>query len=377
MVARLATWDRTAASLGLDPQDSVTSEGLVTVVGVLRSAGYRSAVNYLHAALQRFVMSGGVLCPAIRAVVRGCERACKRGQGPPNRAAAVPLTGLVTLPSVWLVKDDAPRCQRDVSIVACWWMLREIELASIDAGDVCFETTPVAHATLLLKVSKMDQGAKGSRVALACVCTPPATGANPLCPHCAMKRLYTASVLAVEDGGHNSQPLVVAQAGGRTSKAGVLAMISKAGELLGVAGPVRGHSFRVSGAVYLAKAGISTDRIMALGRWTSSAVNLYLRDAPTFATLATSIEAVNCASRLDAQVAAQAPAPLDYVFSTRPGVKAGGLLHKVLLGDVSVPPVMWAATCGWRFAEAGHSARRTAFRADMAKCTKCFGPGAV
>ena len=44
--------------------------------------------------------------------------------------------------------------------------------------------------------------------------------------------------------------------------------------------PAGGHSFRVTCAQLLAKAGIDTDTIMITARWTSSGVLKYIREAP-------------------------------------------------------------------------------------------------
>ncbi|KAJ3964576.1 hypothetical protein EV361DRAFT_766373, partial [Lentinula raphanica] len=42
-----------------------------------------------------------------------------------------------------------------------------------------------------------------------------------------------------------------------------------------------GHSLRAGGATFYARPGLSESMIMALGRWSSTAWKIYIRDNPT------------------------------------------------------------------------------------------------
>ena len=70
------------------------------------------------------------------------------------------------------------------------------------------------------------------------------------------------------------------------TKASAVATFEAAALLLGLslkahngARKYTGHCLRVTGAVYLARAGVDIWRIMALGRWGSDAIKLYIRNA--------------------------------------------------------------------------------------------------
>ena len=175
-------------------------------------------------------------------------------------------------------------------------MLREIEMATakVKEAELVSNDGRIARGALNVSISKADTEAAG-RVAreLLCVCDSPGVRAMDFCPACALARLRTGAVEAAPLLGDQA-PLFVNIKGGLVSKGAVRGMAEKAALLLGMSlgDRVSGHSFRATGATYLASQGVSKERIASLGRWTSSAIERYLRNAPVFATASISADAV-------------------------------------------------------------------------------------
>eukprot|EP00971_Amphidinium_carterae_P308657 6133505-Amphidinium_carterae.1 len=99
-----------------------------------------------------------------------------------------------------------------------------------------------------------------------------------LCAACAVKTLAAARS---SQGARPGDPLFVNPGLSRMSRAELASLARAALQCLGLpATGVTAHSFRGTGAVFYCAAGIEKQRIMALGRWSSEAIDRYLRDTP-------------------------------------------------------------------------------------------------
>ena len=125
------------------------------------------------------------------------------------------------------------------------------------------------------------------------------------CPVLAMRGLVRSSAgLADELGVELDKfPLAPGRGGIRLKKEHVTQVFRDATSAVGAQGlRITGHSGRVTGAQRLAAAGVDELRIQVFGRWASSAVRRYVREATldgVGATLALEVEAANEAVPLE------------------------------------------------------------------------------
>ena len=175
----------------------------------------------------------------------------------------------------------------DVLIVALWFMLREIEVAAALVGNLDLTDDAVS---IVIPLQKKSVGGSPdlTRRTLRCPCR---ARLHPLCPvHAAlrhMRRLRALGAHAVAADRH----VFPGRTGGRITKKGAveafrlvlqaagLQTVTTAGN--GKPKPVfGGHVARVSGAQFLAAAGVQVATIQLMGRWSSSAVERYVQTAP-------------------------------------------------------------------------------------------------
>ena len=157
---------------------------------------------------------------------------------------------------------------KDVIVVGCAFLLREIELAAVQRRHFEFSAgTGCGVATLLVETSKVDIEARGAKRSLECTC--------PLadCPVKAARRVC-------EDLSRDEH-IVQDRAGGPVSKEKMIAVLKDLATLRGAVDVTRitGHSMRVTGAQRLINAGLSLEQVRAFGRWKSVGLALrYLRE---------------------------------------------------------------------------------------------------
>ena len=103
--------------------------------------------------------------------------------GPPTRALPLPFVRLGSLPagrSPWVA--GGPLSPRNALVVGAWWMMREVELATVRAAHVTLTgewSRNTLGAKLSLPASKNDAAAFGADRAHRCHCL---ECANPMCP---------------------------------------------------------------------------------------------------------------------------------------------------------------------------------------------------
>jgi hypothetical protein len=276
--AHLAWWVRRAFVRRLAPCP-LSVRLLQLAAALLKSGGYRSGPHYLGSLKAEHVRLGFAWNEALSQVMRNGVRACRRGLGPPRRAAPAPLAALCARcfndpPNV----IEVPNAIIGVT-VGTWWCLREAELANANLSDITFAAAPAVpcgrSVALALPASKGDQAGAGCVRLHACSC--PAAG----CPVRLLTSLVAVTTAMREAmGSEGEYPLLPTAAGGRMTKAVGAAAVRRvvaevAPDLVGITG----HSMRTGGAQALAAAGIPRWEVMAFGRWRSEAVLGYVRGA--------------------------------------------------------------------------------------------------
>jgi len=306
--SKLKTWDLLASKIGVR---GFSEAGVIKVLRLLSFAGYRSSASYADLAVQRFVKSGGKVSDAFRVRLKAAKRAAKRGLGPPKQGEVFPLSNffrseestqggaLVSSGEEWVSEPEAPFGQERLAVVASWWMLREIEIASLKVCDVVQHTGGILG--LRFEVQKNDCEGTGETIFLQCIC-----GDEPVkyCPTCNLhtqvslvQRLLNNTARATECNA----PLFPNMTGGVIEKRMVVKVIETVAtrrgfQLKNAAGRKKygGHFFRILGATWLCERGILRERIMALGRWRSNAIDRYLRNAPLKTVFSISREVRAC-----------------------------------------------------------------------------------
>ena len=277
-------WGELLQACGVpDPWD-LSPETVSLGAGLLRRAGYRSAMAYVDQAYLTFQEQGGQPTAQLSRSVARARRACERGIGPPKHSAALPLERLSELSAAedpW--SKMGPSHPRRTLLLGCWWLTREIELGNATIDDI--HVVSPTEVRWNLPASKADPRALGAARSHSCACgqSPgaPTLVSVDLCPHCNMlAQLHWALARAQ---GSPGAPLFPNQTGSFPSKAAVVQTITHAAstlllDLVTTSGSPAwgGHAMRRGGAQYLASAGVDVWRIQALARHSSSAILIYL-----------------------------------------------------------------------------------------------------
>ena len=147
--------------MGVHDPYSLTPDLVLSVAGVLRRAGYRSAMSYVDQAYVTFKELGGSPSYAIERAITKAKIAINRGIGPAKQAAALPpdlVAELQDSPDPW--SPGGPCFPRRSLICATWWLAREIESGNAVIHDVTF---PAANEVRWnLPASKADPKVLGA-----------------------------------------------------------------------------------------------------------------------------------------------------------------------------------------------------------------------
>ncbi|CAE7405213.1 unnamed protein product, partial [Symbiodinium necroappetens] len=155
--SRWLTWTRLSAKRGF-PNLPVTRESLFAIGALLKAGGYRSSAQYVSVAKQKHREAGFTWGPDLDEARAQCLRSVNRGLGPAtpkldlrienanDRFASLLQQAYLELKVSF---DDRIQFAAQACIAACWFMLRGIELANVQARDVvfnrqagCRDTTP-------------------------------------------------------------------------------------------------------------------------------------------------------------------------------------------------------------------------------------------
>ena len=277
-------WVQRARARGLHAFP-LTPRKIELAAALLRKGGYRSALNYLSAARKQHVRKGHKWTDQLQLMWMDCKRALLRGRGPDKQAQCLPLDVLAELPADLLEaasKPYWPAAGLSAAVVACAWLTREIESSSTYLDSTWIserkdDEGPCGVGYWDLPASKADFKALGKVRCLACSC--PCT----LCPVKALRRVRgKAEDMKLQTGRQSdgTWPLIPRADGAPMNKKDVAAFYKDLASLAGFSVLfVPPHAARVTGAARMALAGHSEGVIQIFGRWGSSVVLRYVREA--------------------------------------------------------------------------------------------------
>ena len=380
----LRTWVKLAEAACVGDEIWPLSPGLVEKVAAAFKAGrYRSFANYVSRAKQYHITLGHVWTDALDLMVRQCVRSCARGLGPGKQSKALDIALICS--RSWDMDplvSGGPIGMPSLVVLAVFHLLREVEVSYAMMAHLTLDEAQ-QRETLHLPVSKTDPQALGCQRSWRCVCESGSSFATSLCPYHAAKRQLDELRARFPESDPLSLPLFPDATGGTVSKKLVISSLRRMASLAGSfdsaelsESDITGHTFRVTGAQFLASKGLDINLIMLLARWTSPIVMHYAQEAPlnrlseTYLRLckdnvqgtnSTDLETlkVNVSSLLKdvrdlraVGIGMQSMNPAKAEGDSGLGCVlnvTSKTLHKVLvLGEAE--PCNWRTICGWRFA---------------------------
>ena len=288
MESRVRTYQAICAAWEISPWP-LSPTNIRCVAASFKMGGYRSAAVYFSAVTSYQLRHLRTEVDGIsRRCIKDCVRSIRRGLGVTPLKDAFDARLLVNIP---VVDDTLPfnfaevGHLRDASLIAIWFMLREIE----------FSNAKLSHLTLIgdevqltLPLHKTDSYGRLTRRSLRCCCR--IRRSTLLCPwHAAERHLVRVSLHRHLRGG-DQFPLFPTEEGRTPSKYLVINAFRKLISELGI--PIDridpqgrsvarfgGHVMRVSGAQMLASSGIHIQLVQLLGRWSSQAIERYVQES--------------------------------------------------------------------------------------------------
>ena len=394
--SQVKTWDQIARDAGFQEPFRLSPNLVFTVVGILKQAGYRSAVNYLEAAKRVHIESGYPFSIQLKHACRTASRSARRDLGSSKQAEALCLLAMATFKGTGRPLKGGPANPGQASLIAAWWLLREIEASHARVSHVVASREGLT-ISLKLPNSKTDFMALGTSRSHSCCCQ---VGDSRLCPYHALVR----QVSFAKNLGTNFEGwLFPTHEGAKATKRGWSHTFTAIAEAQGLettwnngAPKYTGHSARASGAVHLALAKVDLWRIQLFGRWTSSAFLRYVRSAPLACLHELSLEtakvpalpppagssaSTDCASETSSLVQVseemmEEASPLPSVsevakeFVTNKSAK--GKVHKVIAHSEDLHPRHWRSKCGWYFGRGMTSYDLHDFQPHGQICKICF-----
>jgi len=287
--SRRATLASMLESWGL-PLYPPTPDALTKLAASIKAGGFRSSSNLLSQYKVDAERLGHPFGGQLLRLFADVCRSCRRGQGPPVRAMALPLERLCELPpepAAWA--RTGPIGPRNLTVIGSFWLMREAEVSGARAAMVCLSVGRVPVATLTLPASKSDSDAQGVSRSHACLCQEGAPRVD--CPVHALwdqlwllRRSFPARFSG--DRPHVDLPLFPDWKGAAVSKQSVVTTLLSAARRLDVpwvsvdgSTRISGHTLRPTGAQGLTRLGLDLWAVQLLGRWGSHAVQQYIRDA--------------------------------------------------------------------------------------------------
>ena len=428
--SRLRTFRALAAAWEVQPFP-LSVESIRCVAASLKAGGYRSAQLYFQSAINfQLRVLHEMVHPLLRSLIKDMVRSIKRGLGPASLKHGFDpflVTGLID------PNDSDPfdftRLSHfvDVVVICIWFMLREIEVAAACQHHL-FHEGPELH--LVIPTHKTStEGSYTTRI-LRCGCH---AVAQRLCPwHSAERHLIRLSGHHCSRAG-TSLPLVPDSEGKVLSKNKFIETLRTVLAAAGI--PVvykdaddrevhrfGGHCLRVSGAMMLAAAGTPVSLIQLLGRWSSSAIERYIQQAPlsvvpslpsrilgrpsepgmglapvvppaatpspstpASAAMASGVPVVaqgdgSQNKKVQALVtqlhALEAEVSVLKSLISKPDVsmvvrKKSDIVHITMVNEMENEPIIWQTKCGWYYGTRSFY-RVPRITGDLRKCLKCF-----
>ena len=405
IASRISTWERIARAAGFSEPFLLTPGLVATVMGVMKAANYRSAKAYLEVAKRLHIERGGVWSACLHLAYKQAKRSCDRNLGPGHQAQALDLSLLAAFPRDQSVHKTGPASPGRSTLVASWWLLREIEARHAKVSHVVFDYE-VKKADWKLPNSKTDHLALGTIRSHCCSCE---TTLKSVCPyHALLDQVEMASKMH----GNVAQWIFPTSAGGKSSKVGWSKTFETIACFNGIDlnadnGALRfsGHSARSSGAQHLVKLGVDLWRVQIFGRWSSNAFLKYIRESPLenldkLASLNCIQEQIRIA-KAELQRIQESPAveplpaartppvaqvSLEMIEEIAPSVAGvedsplqfvsnmatGGLVHTILVHGEEIHPRHWRAKCNWHFGRGLTSFNLSSNLPVGKQCKVCF-----
>ena len=297
--ALFTLWCKINRRQGLEPLPMTPAMVLVNAA-ILREAGYRAIMSYVHEAKERHVRSGYLWTAQLQSAVQDAKRASKRAQGEVKRAEEVRYEWWS-----WLVEeygqnplandaaDDSPKDMLELIAVAQQFLLREVEACSLFLDSWCLKIDGVQQtAGLFLPVSKTDPQGAGVLRTLSCICK---VREDPMCPYHALTRVVLLQLQRFGFAQLEDVPIAWLPLFGQKENSGLpvtkTAVVKELQRLACViqerhpnkpklnASEVSGHSLRRGGIKALGRQGIPYAAVQWLARHSSNVTAIYLEEA--------------------------------------------------------------------------------------------------
>ena len=403
--SRLRKWEAIARQAGYHDPFSLSPEPIYTVMGALKLAGYRSAEQYLETAKQERIRNGSALTDQLRQAARASIRSCRRGIGCAKQAKGLPLPRLGDIHGSSPISKGGPMNPARSTILASWWLLREIEAANSRVKHITISTLEL-KVTWRLPSSKADWKALGAERARKCSCR---FAPSNICPyHCMLQHLEDLPT-------DPESPVFPGIDGKPATKAGWADTFQELATVLDLplshpngARCWTGRAARVTGAMHMASSCIELWRIQIFGRWGSDAFLLYVRDAPVtqldslasessaqlsiqtaqnqlkdlLRQVETAKESLNTSIALptsgmltDCESSPEIPPPAptsEFCERLVKNKSHGGKVHMTQYFMPDTHPREWRTKCAWKFALHETDYEFIEAAPTSQKCLKCF-----
>ena len=412
----------------------LTPSSVIAVGAMLKSGRYSSGANYISAARVESRNKGYPEHPLLAHTVRKVVISIERGVGQQKQTQALPLERLGELPGgdeAWC--KNGPVGAADALITGSWWLMRELELASLDFTEVVVHAT-LRQAEVRLSCSKSDCKAVGRGRTHGCSCDADGPEVDHCPYHSVVRHRQRVLRLFPEAEALEVFPFFPTAEGGRVTKAAFQQCVELAATMLGL--PTRGprgeafftgHVCRRTGAEALTAAGIDVPTVQIFGRWGKGMIMRYCLEAPLASSAQfasrlrrpsasglsedrSEMESLRFAVRqLEVQMEAQRnevsaitldtiqalqdiedtqelpPVPcgarkvlnLDFDRHGREKHEIAGVVHVVRVLDESVPMNLWKARCGWKFGRKRKSSWKLLDASEEISaydvCERCIG----
>ena len=161
-VKRQNLWAEVARRAGIENPFELTPSTIYVVMGALKTAGYRSAEQYLEVAKAVHVGMGFAWSAQLAQARRLAIRSCRRNIGSPKQAGGLPLPKLGNIIHIKEpLAKDGPMWPVRATLLVSWWLLREIEASRAMVQHIVLDEAE-HKATWRLPSSKTDQAALGA-----------------------------------------------------------------------------------------------------------------------------------------------------------------------------------------------------------------------
>ena len=384
------TWSKLATAWGLQPIP-ITRQVLLSIGASMKHAGYRSPTNYFYKAAQihRETLEED-LPPHLHSLMQKILRSIKRGQGPTPFKDSFELElfniQLTRTPGTvrtghWFTDTFAAR---DITLIACWWMLRGMEAAAAKIQHVWFHEINGPNLLISLyqyrRMTQPDSAWAADTHAYAG--RENQTHYAHTMPSNDIPSDYTISSNTITRSNYHLYPPTMANSPPRATswRSSPLPSPSQTHPIALTDTPLTRpgphgeplprfgeHVCRVSGAQFLSRLGYSLEAIQLIGRWGSDAVKRYIQEAPLAAT-PNHIIAPQSTDRPDIQQLVRTE--LERLCNSWWILNQHSNTAHIPAVPETAQNTRWRTLCGWHYGSAIY--QKTFTRPTENLCRKCF-----